>query len=140
MEAMNSRPKLVSFCATQFHGNIPASIKTAPTLSLKFQPAIEVGLAIETEKENQLQAIVKFDFVATGMKADSSGEAVEFKACYEAKYEYLAGVAKEHLVPLFEQEAYQYMLIAQSFPLAMTHFRRQLQSFGIDVRELPLGI
>jgi hypothetical protein len=140
MEALNVRPKLVSFRATRFHGENPVSTKQAQPLSLELTQTIEVGLAIETERENQFQAIVKIDFVATAKQADSGENAAEFTAGYEAKYEYPAGVVEEQVAPLFEQEVYQYMLVAQSFPLAMTHFRRELQSFGVDARMLPLGI
>ena len=41
---------------------------------------------------------------------------------------------------MFNHEEYQYVLVAQAFPLAMTHFRREMQSMGFDARELPLGI
>lgn len=140
MEILNARPKLVSFRATNFRGENPVSTKNPQSLTLELTQTIEVGLAIETEKENQFQAIVKIDFIATAKQSDSGEKAAEFTAGYEAKYEYPTGVVEEQLAPLLEQESYQYMLVAQSFPLAMTHFRRELQSFGVDARELPLGI
>lgn len=140
MEALNVRPKLVSFRATRFHGENPVSTKKVQPLTLELKQTIEVGLATEAEKENQFQAIVKIDFVATATQADRGEKSAEFTAGYESKYEYPSGVVEEQIAPLFEQEIYQYMLVAQSFPLAMTHFRRELQSFGVDARELPLGI
>lgn len=140
MEALNVRPKLVSFRATRFHGENPVSSQKAQPLTLELMQTIEVGLAIGTEKENQFQAIVKIDFLATAKQADDGDKAAEFTAGYEAKYEYPAGIVEEQIAPLFEQEVYQYMLVSQSFPLAMTHFRRELQSFGVDARMLPLGI
>ena len=140
MEALNVRPKLVSFRATRFHGENPVSTKKAEPLALELTQTIEVGLAAEAGKENQFQAIVKIDFVGTAKQVHSGEKAAEFTAGYEAKYDYPTGVVEEQLTPLFEQEVYQYMLVAQSFPLAMTHFRRELQSFGVDARELPLGI
>ena len=44
------------------------------------------------------------------------------------------------VVTRFDTEPYQYVLVAQVVPLAMTHFRRELQAMGVDARELPLGI
>jgi hypothetical protein len=41
---------------------------------------------------------------------------------------------------LIKQELFQYVLVAQAFPLAMTHFRREMQSMGFDARNLPLGL
>ena len=49
-------------------------------------------------------------------------------------------LTEEALSFWFEQEPYQYMLVSQAFPLAMTHFRRELQSMGFDARSLPLGL
>ena len=140
MEALTVRPKLVSFRATRFHGENPVSAKKAQPLTLELTQTIEVGLSIATEIEDQFQAIVKIDFVATTKQADNGEKDAEFTAGYEAKYEYPVGVLEEQVAPLFEQEVYQYMLVAQAFPLAMTHFRRELQSFGVDARALPLGI
>jgi hypothetical protein len=39
-----------------------------------------------------------------------------------------------------DDSEYQYVLVAQAFPLAMTHFRRELQALGLDARQLPLGL
>jgi len=140
MEALNLRPKLVSFRATRFHGENPASSNKAQPLTLELTQTIEVGLAVSTSQENQFQAIVKIDLVAIAKQSDTGEKAAEFTAGYESKYEYASGVVEEQLTHLLDQETYQFMLVAQSFPLAMTHFRRELQSFGVDARELPLGL
>ena len=140
MEAVNVRPKLVSFRATRFHGENPASSNKAQPLTLELTQTIEVGLAVSTGQENQFQAMVKIDLVAVAKQSDTGEKAAEFTAGYESKYEYGPGVLEEQLTALLDQETYQYMLVAQSFPLAMTHFRRELQSFGVDARELPLGL
>lgn len=140
MQVMNLRPRLVSFRATRFHGENPASSSKAHALTLELTQTIEVGLAVATGHKNQLQAMVKIDLVATAQQSDTGEKAAEFTAGYESKYDYAIGVVEDQLIPLLDQESYQYMLVAQSFPLAMTHFRRELQSFGVDARDLPLGI
>jgi hypothetical protein len=140
MEAVNLRPKLVSFRATRFHGENPVSSNKAQPLTLELTQTIEVGLAVTTGQENQFQAIVKIDLIAIAKQSDTGDKAAEFTANYEGKYDYAPGVVEEQLAPLLDQETYQYMLVAQSFPLAMTHFRRELQSFGVNAHDLPLGI
>lgn len=140
MEAVNLRPKLVSFRATRFHGENPASSNKSQPLTLELTQTIEVGLAVSTDQEGKFQAIVKIDFLALAKQVDTAEKAAEFTAGYEGQYDYALGVVEEQLTPLLDQEAYQYMLVAQSFPLAMTHFRRELQSFGVDARDLPLGL
>lgn len=140
MEAVNVRPKLVSFRATRFHGENPDSSNKSQPLTLELTQTIEVGLAVSTGQTNQFQAMVKIDLVAVAKQSDTGDKAAEFTAGYESKYEYGPGVLEEQLTALLDQETYQYMLVAQSFPLAMTHFRRELQSFGVDARDLPLGL
>jgi hypothetical protein len=48
-------------------------------------------------------------------------------------------VREEQVAARFATEPYQYVLVVQAVPLAMTHFRRELQAMGMDARELPLG-
>ena len=71
-----------------------------------------------------------------------SGESAgpQFSGAYEGKFEYPEGVQESDVAVRFEAELYQYVLVAQVVPLAMTHFRRELQSMGVDARKLPLGI
>ncbi len=140
MEVVDVRPKLTSFRATRFHGENAVSGHMSQPLVLELTQTIEVVLGVSTGQENHLQAMVKIDLVAIAKQSDTGAKAAEFAAGYEAKYDYAPAVVEEQLTALLDQEAYQYMLVAQSFPLAMTHFRRELQAFGIDARELPLGM
>jgi hypothetical protein len=140
MEVVNVRPTLTSFRATRFHGENAVSSHTSQPLVLELTPNIEVRLGVSAGQTNRLQAMVKIDLVALAKQSDTGAQAAEFTASYESKYDYAPEVVEEQLTTLIDQEPYQYMLVAQSFPLAMTHFRRELQSFGIDARELPLGL
>lgn len=113
-------------------GNSPWNIELTQT--------IEVGLATTDKPGVSLQAIVNIDLAARASQNDAKDRSAEFSGSYEAKFNY-PPEAKESVVgPLLDQEAYQYVLVAQAFPLAMTHFRREMQSMGFDARELPLGI
>ena len=140
MEVVNLRPKLMSLRATSFHGeNKAASSGTAPW-TIQLTQTIEVGLAVTQDPATSLQAVVKIELIAHATKSDADDQKAEFSGSYEAKFDYPEGAKEPQIGPLFEQEPYQYMLVAQAFPLAMTHFRREMQSMGFDARELPLGI
>jgi hypothetical protein len=140
MEIAATRPKLVSFRALAFSGENRAPASGSVSWSLQMAQNIEVGLAVPTVAGGILQAVVK---IVLGTDATSEGDAshsAAFNAEYEARFDYPAKISEPDVLPQFEQELYQYMLVAQAFPLAMTHFRRELQSMGFDARNLPLGI
>ena len=138
--ADNTRPKLTSFRVTHFQGQNPPEHSQSQRLSLELVQTIEVGVAVDTKTAKDFQAIVKIDLRARAKHEETQHYVAEFSAGYEGKYLYASGVTEEQISAVIEQEPYQYGLVSQSFPLAMTHFRRELQSFGIDARELPLGL
>lgn len=141
MEVVELRPKLVTFRATAFHGENKADSSGNEPWNIALTQTIEVGLATALNARTPLFAVVKFDLSAKATKAGGvTDQTAEFNASYEAKYEYPSIATEEKITALIGQESYQYMLVAQSFPLAMTHFRRELQAMGFDARELPLGI
>ncbi len=140
MEIASLRPKLMSLRATSFHGENKAASSGKEPWRIELTQTIEVGLAVTQSPAVALQAVVKIDLVAQASKAVSKDQKAEFSGSYEAKFDYPAEVTEEKIVPLFDQEAYQYVLVAQAFPLAMTHFRREMQAMGFDASELPLGI
>ena len=140
MEVASLRPKLVSFRATGFHGENKAASSGQEPWNLELTQTIEVGLAVAQNVPGPLQAVVKIDFLAKASKVDAADQIAEFSASYEAKFDYPVVATEAEILPLFEQEPYQYVLVAQVFPLAMTHFRREMQSMGFDARQLPLGM
>lgn len=140
MEVENSRPKLVSFRATSFHGENKALSSGQEPWNIELTQTIEVGLGAAQTGPVPLQAIVKMGLVAKASKAGAPDQVADFSADYEAKFDYPEASIEVEILPLFEQEPYQYMLVAQAFPLAMTHFRREMQSMGFDARQLPLGL
>jgi hypothetical protein len=140
MEVVGLRPKLVSFRATSFHGENKALSSGQEPWNVQLTQTIEVGLAVANEAPAQLLGIVNIDLLAKASKADAADQVAEFSASYEAKFAYPAAVTEAQIAPLIDAEAYQYVLTAQVFPLAMTHFRREMQSMGFDARQMPLGI
>ena len=140
MEALSPRPKLISFRATSFSGENKAASSGNEPWIIELKQTIEIGLATLKGPSAPLQAVVVIDLQAKASKAEGLSQAAIFSASYEAKFVYPAGTQDASVSLVFDQEPYQYMLIAQAFPLAMTHFRRELQSMGFDARELPLGL
>lgn len=140
MELTEQRPKLVSFRALAFHGENKGQANGTDEWTLELAQEINLGLAVPMVPGAPLQAVVKIDLRATSKNTSSLTDSAEFSAVYEARFNYLVNATEEAISPLFEQEPYQYTLAAQAFPLAMTHFRRELQSMGFDARSLPLGL
>ena len=140
MELTEQRPKLVSFRALAFHGENKGQANGTDEWTLELTQEIDLGLAVPMVPGAPLQAVVKIDLRATSKNTSSLTDSAEFSAVYEAKFNYPSDATEDAISPLFEQEPYQYTLVAQAFPLAMTHFRRELQSMGFDARSLPLGL
>ncbi len=140
MEVVSLRPKLVSFRATAFHGENKAASSGDAPWNFELTQTIELGLGSAQDVPAPLQAVVKIDLAAKASKADAAEQTAQFNASYEAKFEYPVATQESAVQPLFAEEPYQYLLVAQVFPLAMTHFRRELQSLGFDARHMPLGI
>lgn len=140
MEIASLRPKLVTFRATSFHGENKAVTSGQDPWNVQLTQTIEVGLAIANEAPSQLLGIVIIDLLAKASKTGAADQIAEFSASYEAKFTYPAAVTEAQIAPLIDTEAYQYVLSAQVFPLAMTHFRREMQSMGFDARHMPLGM
>lgn len=140
MEVTELRPKLVSFRVTAFHGeNRAVSIGNEPW-NIELTQAVELGLVATEGAVAPLLALVKFDLQATASKIGDVSEYTQFQASYEARFEYPPRVTEEKIRPRLDQEPYQYLLVSQAFPLAMTHFQRELQSMGFDARSLPIGL
>jgi hypothetical protein len=140
MEIASLRPKLVSFRATGFHGENKAASSGQEPWNIELTQTIEIGLGAVQNGTSPLQAVVKIDLLAKASKVGAPDQVADFSANYEAKFDYPPTVTESELLPHFQQEPYQYMLVAQAFPLAMTHFRREMQSMGFDARTLPLGL
>ena len=140
MEIASLRPKLVSLRATSFHGENKAVSSGNEPWNIQLTQTIEVGLGAAKDLAAPLQAIVKIDLLAKASKAGAEDQVAEFSGSYEARFDYPATATEAQILHLFDHEPYQYVLVAQAFPLAMTHFRREMQSMGLDARELPLGL
>ncbi len=109
-------------------------------MRLDLQQNIELGLAVPSVPGGPLQVAVLISLKATATNEKDAKDQASFSGDYEAKFYYVLDVTEEVVTPLMEDKDYQYVLIAQAYPLAMTHFRRELQALGLDARALPLGL
>lgn len=140
MSAVNTpRPTLRSFRVLGLSSKNKGDAAGAK-MRLTVQQEIEVGLAVPNTPEAPLMVgvVIKLDATATN-EADASDIAT-CAAEYEARFIYASGLEEAAANALLDDRDYQYALVAQAFPLAMTHFRRELQSMGLDARDLPLGL
>ena len=140
MALIELRPKLVSFRTLAFHGEHRKEVNGADEWTLDLTREINLGLAVPMVLGAPLQAVVKIDIRAKPTHPSVFTDSAEFSAVYEAQFDYPSDATEEAISPLFEHEPHQYALASQAFPLAMTHFRRELQSMGFDTDGLPLGL
>lgn len=109
-------------------------------MRLELQQEIEFGLAVPDVAGAPLMVGVRVKLGAKATNENDAGDIATYAGEYEARFYYPAGVTEDTVTPLLDNPEYQYVLVAQAFPLAMSHFRRELQAMGLDARELPLGL
>ena len=139
MHAVAPRPTLRSFRALAFHGENRGEA-TGTEMRLDVQQDIELGLAVPSVPGGPLQVSVLIKLKATATNEKDAKDQATFAGDYEAKFYYAIDVMEDQVAPLMDDSEYQYVLVAQAFPLAMTDFRRELQALGLDARQLPLGL
>lgn len=136
---MTPRPTLRSFRVLAMSGHNQGEA-AGVKVHMAVQQNITVGLAVPTVAGAPLMVAVAIQLEG---KVNHDKEATDLAVCtgeYEAKFYYPSEVTEEAVNTLLDDHDYQYGLVAQAFPLAMTHFRRELQAMGIDAREMPLGL
>lgn len=140
MPAVNTpRPTLRSFRVLAMSGQNRCDAAGAK-MRLTVQQEIAVGLAVPNQPEAPLMVGVVIKLDATATNEADAGDVATCAAEYEARFIYALGLEEAAANALLDELDYQYVLVAQAFPLAMTHFRRELQAMGLDARDLPLGL
>lgn len=142
MDAVALRPRLASFRVVAFSGKFNAITANKPgEIGLEMQPRIDLELRLPTEEENPLEALVRIQINGKATARDEQDQPIgNFEAEYEARFVYPPDAKEPDIAPRFGREPYQYTLVSQAFPLAASHFRRELLAMGIDARNLPLGL
>lgn len=140
MDSVALRPRLISFRVVSFSGKNDLAGERLE-ISIEVTNQIELDLRVPEEEGHPLQAFVMIRMKGRAFMPKKPDENVgEFEARYEARFVYPIEATEPEISPRFEGEAYQYTLIAQVFPLASSHFRRELLAMGLDSRNLPLGL
>lgn len=141
MDAPNSRPHLTSFRLLAFSGANNTPDLVGNHIGFEMTPAIQMALGVPVPPNDVLEALVRIDIKGRAALTDTPDQAIaEFSATYEARYTYPAGTSEAEVAGRFERETHQYMLAAQAFPLASSHFRRELMAMGFTVGNMALGL
>lgn len=139
MEAVKLRPTLRSFRALAFLGeNRGEAVGTE--MGLDLQQNIELGLAVPTIAGGPLLVAVLINLKANTTNEKDAKDQATFAGDYEAKFYDPPDASEDAVTPLMEDNDFQYLLVAQAYTWAMTHFRRELQAMDLDARHLPLGL
>jgi hypothetical protein len=133
------RPKLVSFRVEAFSSDNRTESGTE-AWEIKLDNTIEIGIAVPTAPGGAIQAMVKISLKAQAHKVQAPDVTASFNGEYAGRFVYPEGVQEAEVSGLASDDDHQYLLASQVFPLAMSHFRRELQSTGFDARNLPLGL
>ncbi|MDP1606575.1 MAG: hypothetical protein Q8L93_08060 [Rhodocyclaceae bacterium] len=141
MDTPALRPRLMTFRVIEFNSRNAMPSATRLEVSFSMTPIIEIGLGVPAAPEGTFEALVSIRMEGKATLKDAPDESLaEFSASYEARFAYPPNTTEAELQPRFEQESHQYMLAAQAFPLAASHFRRELMAMGFQVMNLPLGL
>jgi len=132
------RPRLVIFRVARFLTNYSDAAR-AKKGSLEIEQNIEVGIQIPSTEERPIRAAVRIQLNAK-VEAEEGISPADFSAEYLAKFNFRNGTTIEEVRAWVDEEPNQYALISQAFPLAMTHFKRELMAAGMDAPKLPIGI
>lgn len=139
MQVLIPRPTLESFRVLAFQGDNHDDAQGS-TWMLELQQDIQLGLAVPNVQGAGLKLTVKIKLDAQARNERSSASMAVFSGEYEARFHYTSEVSETTATALLDLDDYQYLLVAQAYPLAMTHFRRELQAMGLDAKNLPLGL
>lgn len=125
--------RVISFSSSNpIEGSVPVTIKVGQE--------IDIALAIPSVTEGPLAIEIKIAITATATPETKKDFAGEFAGKYLVRFVFDAGITEEMVSGLMEMREYQYMLSAQAFPIAMSHFQRELLATGINPRPIPLGL
>lgn len=142
MDAVTLRPHLIGFRVVAFSGKCNAIAANQPSeIAFEMQHRIDLELRVPTEEINPLEALVRIQINGKAASQNEQDQPIgNFDAEYEARFIYPPEVKEPDISPRFEREPYQYMLVSQVFPLASSHFRRELMSMGFNVGHMPMGM
>lgn len=141
MDSPALRPRLMTFRIAKFNTQNELSSATTGEVFFEMKPEIELGLIKPAQSDGIFEAIATIRITGRAtLKESPNSLLAEFSAVYEARFKYPPDTTDAELSPRFEHEPHQYMLAAQAFPLASSHFYQELTAMGFNVGNMPLGI
>lgn len=141
MDIPSLRPRLITFRVVEFNSSNAMRSGSSVQLEFSVTPAIELSLGVPFAPDGKFDALVRIGLNGRGTLESSPDQVIAtFAARYEARFIYPPGTTEALLQPQFVQEPHQYMLSCQAYPLAISHFRRELLGMGFQVSDMPLGL
>jgi hypothetical protein len=136
---MTFRPKLASFRVEAFSSDNRTPSDASPW-DVKLENTIEIGAAVPTAPGQPIQGVVKLVLQANAHNTQVPQTTAAFRGEYIGLFVYPDEATEPEVLAWIASDDHQYLLSAQTFPLAMSHFRRELLATGFDGRNLPLGL
>lgn len=136
---MTLRPKLATFRVEAFSSDNRTPSDGSPW-DAKLENTIEIGAAVPTAPGQPIQGVVKLMLQANAHDTRAPQITATFRGEYIGLFVYPDEATEPDVMTLIASDDHQYLLSAQVFPLAMSHFRREMQATGFDGRNLPLGL
>lgn len=141
MNTPDLRPRLMSFRVLSFRAENKLPNVIQSEIGFEMTPTINLGLALPARPDGQIRGMVTIQMAGRAAPHNSPDEPLAgFSASYEALFVYPKEAPEADVSARFESETHQYMLVAQAFPLASSHFQRELMAMGFAVGNLPLGL
>jgi hypothetical protein len=120
-------------------------LDSKPRLRIAIRKEIRIGLVEAPETDAQsvsagLLGVVQID-MSVDFRDEDGNEAkgISASAQYEMGFDFPKDVGVRDIEPLMPDESYQFNFVAQAHPLAMSHFKGQLNAMGISIPDVPLG-
>lgn len=136
---MSLRPTLANFRVVAYTNENRAE-SNREAWEIQLETSIEISMAVSTVAGSPIQAWVRMHLSAKAKSSQNPPATASFDGEYQGSFNYPEAATETEVNALTMIEEHQYLLAAQVFPLAMSHFRLQLQAAGFDARELPLGL
>jgi hypothetical protein len=109
-------------------------------MQLQLQQEMEFALAVPDVAGAPLMVSVRVKLETKATNENDANDVATYAANYEAQFYYPAGVTEDAVTPLLDDHEYQYVLVAQVFPLAMTHFPARAASHGLGRPRATVGL
>lgn len=133
-------PKLGRFVLLGLNADNQLSGSGVGRIDLKRTEEIILETIAPGEGTDYCRVVVRLNITVSGRREKDEQDIVRVDGVYEGRFSVQPGITIEMLDSIAGQEAFQYGLTAQIYPLAMSHLRDQLLLMGLTTRHMPIGL